>query len=185
MITASATASILDHGAHASQSQLNGAPTRNIIGDSISFQGSAHRFHANVLAALDHPSSPLHTTLGTGPTREYIGVAKEFRNKWKDIESRPEDSFLGHERAAEVWDQGKLKRYENVLRDLKLEELLGSVLKGLEEAGKQAEAETERHDGLLRGQGKSVGVADGDFDMPDAPFEVMAEHGGHDYEGES
>jgi hypothetical protein len=166
--------------APASRAATNGS---SVIGDSLSFHGSAHRFHANVLSALEHPSNPLHATLGTGPVREYIGIAKEFRNKWKDVESRPDESFSGHERAEEEWDPGKMKRYEKVLRDLKLEELLGSVLRGLEEAGRQAEGEVERLGGLLGSRGRSE-ISDIDLDMQDAPFETMADHGGFDHEME-
>ena len=149
---------------------------KSIIGDSFSFHGSTHRFHANVISALEHPSNPLHSVLGMGTVRQYLAIAKEFRNKWKDVESRPEESFRGQERAEEEWDPKKTKRYEEVLRDLKLEELLGSVLSGLEEAGRRAEAEIERLKGLLGEQGKRD-VADMDFDMEDAPFEAMAEQG--------
>ena len=155
----------------------------SIIGDSLSFHGSAHRFHANVLSALEHPSNPLYSVLGTGPVRDYLGVAKEFRNKWKDMASRSEESFRGHDRAEEEWDPRKMKRYEEVLRDLKLEELLGSVLSGLEEAGRRAEAEAERLEGLLGDQSKST-IKTEDFDMQDAPFEVMAGQGTFDAEME-
>lgn len=123
----------------------------SIVGDSRTFHGSAHRFHANVLAALDHPSNPLHGLLGTGQARAYIGVAKEFRNKWKDVEQRPDGSFVGHDRADEVWDAAKVKRYEDVLRDLKLDELLGGVLEALEVAGREAENEVRRLEALLVG----------------------------------
>ena len=47
----------------------------NIIGDSLSFHGSAHRFHANVISALEHPSNPLYSTLGSGPVLAYVGIA--------------------------------------------------------------------------------------------------------------
>ncbi|EXJ58313.1 hypothetical protein A1O7_05738 [Cladophialophora yegresii CBS 114405] len=165
--------------APASQAAANGS----IIGDSLSFHGSAHRFHANVISALEHPANPLHATLGTGPVREYIGIAKEFRNKWKDVESRPEESFSGHERAQEEWDPGKMRRYEKVLRDLMLEELLGCVLSGLEEAGRLAEAEVQRLEALLGSRGRGP-VSDIDLDMQDAPFETMAEQGSFDHEME-
>ncbi|KIX01834.1 uncharacterized protein Z518_09561 [Rhinocladiella mackenziei CBS 650.93] len=162
-----------------------------IIGDSRTFHGASHRFHANVLDALDHPSNPLHEILGTGDAREYIGVAKEFRNKWKDVEQRPDDSFHGHERAEEEWDRGKVKRYEKVLQDLQLDVLLGTVLAALEEAGRRAEGEVARLKNMLGKppggeHGMSVGVddGDGDFDMEDAPFESLAERIDFDYEME-
>lgn len=169
-------------------SQANGSAA-TIIGDSRTFHGASHRFHANVLAALDHPSNPLHAILGTGDTRAYIGVAKEFRNKWKDVEQRPEDSFMGTERAEEVWDKAKVRRYEEVLRDLKLDELLGTILAALEEAGRKAEEEVKRLEAMVGGviqQGRSTGD-DGeemDLDMEDSPFETMGGRASFDFEME-
>ncbi|KAJ4523650.1 hypothetical protein HRR83_000297 [Exophiala dermatitidis] len=180
-----------DHG----PSPQNNNATKNhsdpIIGDSRTFHGVAHRFHANVLDALDHPSNPLYPVLGagSGDARAYIGVAKEFRNKWKDVEQRPDDSFVGDERVEEEWDRAKVKRYEKVLQDLRLDELLGTVLAALEEAGKHAEAEVARLENLLgnsaavdaRNSRRATAAAaaetsgqDGDFDMMDAPFEVAS-----------
>ncbi len=183
VITASAgaTAAVPDQGATTVTSRTN--TNGSIIGDSLAFHGATHRFHANVIAALDHPSNPLHSLLGIGPVREYIGIAKEFRNKWKDVDTRPEESFKGQERLEEEWDPNKTRRYEKVLQDLKLEELLGSVLSGLEEAGEMAEGEVGRLEGLLGNQGKSA-LKDADFNMEDAPFEAMAEQEGLDYEME-
>jgi len=176
-----------DPTAISSQGSKSPNGTESIIGDSRTFHGAAHRFHANVLAALDHPSNPLHAVLGTGDVRAYIGVAKEFRNKWKDVEQRPDDSFQGDERVEEEWDRAKVKRYEKVLRDLRLEELLGTVLAALEEAGRQAEGEVARLEAVLVGGSdtrKRAGVGDGDFDMEDAPFEAMSEKVEFNYEME-
>ncbi|KIV85846.1 hypothetical protein PV11_01500 [Exophiala sideris] len=158
-----------------------------IIGDSRTFHGAAHRFHANVLAALDHPSNPLHAILGTGDTRAYIGVAKEFRNKWKDVEQRPDDSFTGTERAEEAWDKKKVRQYEEVLRDLKLDELLGTILAALEEAGRQAEDEIKRLEALIGGvnhlgSGPGKDGEDMDLDMEDSPFEAMDGRASFDFE---
>ncbi|KAJ9499842.1 hypothetical protein LTR99_000475 [Exophiala xenobiotica] len=155
--------------------------TPSIIGDSRNFHGASHRFHANVLSALDHPSNPLHSILGTGDARAYIGVAKEFRNKWKDVEQRPDDCFVGHERTEETWDKAKVKRYEMVLRDLKLDELLGTVLQALEEAGRRADAEVKRLEHVAGGVSQKAREEadqtrdDRDFDMMDAPFETMTD----------
>lgn len=44
---------------------------------------SNHRYHANVLEALDNPDNPLHQVLGTGEVRLQLGRAKYLRNKWK------------------------------------------------------------------------------------------------------
>ncbi|KAI1618469.1 hypothetical protein EDD36DRAFT_426485 [Exophiala viscosa] len=167
---------------------INGS-SAPIIGDSRTFHGASHRFHANVLAALDHPLNPLHAILGTGDTREYIGVAKEFRNKWKDVEQRPDDSFKGTDRAEEAWDKKKVRRYEDVLRDLKLDELLGTILAALEDAGRKAEEEVKRLETLVGGanqQGKGISkdVEDMDLDMEDSPFEAMPGRASFDFEME-
>jgi hypothetical protein len=83
--------------------QTDGAPI--IIGSSNFNRSYTHRFHANVLQALDRPSSPLHTTLGTGDVRYYLGIAKELRNRWKDAEEEqpqgdvvPDHNALKHQR---------------------------------------------------------------------------------------
>ncbi|KAK5062499.1 hypothetical protein LTR84_004572 [Exophiala bonariae] len=148
----------------------------NLIGNSRAFHGSSHRFHANLLAALDHPSNPLHLILGTGDARDYIGIAKEFRNKWKDVEVRPDEAFQGDERLEEEWDRKKARRYEKVLRDLKLDELLGSVLGALEMAGSKAEQEVDRLALALGATANDritlVDTAGVDSDMVHAPFEV-------------
>lgn len=167
-----------------------GATSRDIIGNSKAFYGVEHRFHANVLAALDNQANPLYDILGTGDAREYIGVAKEFRNKWKDVEQMPDDSFGGSGTAEQELDPNKVKRYEKVLKDLQLEPLLGTVLFGLEQAGRKAEAEVERlgqdlGDGAAGRDGLGPAYGDGDDDLMDyAPFEV----GGYermDYDMES
>lgn len=97
----------------------------SIIGDSVAFHGYAHRFHANVLAALDRTSNPLHVVLGTGKIRQYLGIAKEFRNRWKEVEMETADHT--HQLA------GMDKSYHQILTDLKLDEMLASILAALEE----------------------------------------------------
>jgi len=47
---------------------------------------STHRFHANVLAALDKPENPLHEALGQGEVRKQLARAKELRNRWKNAD---------------------------------------------------------------------------------------------------
>jgi hypothetical protein len=174
-------------GDDAAATAPTGRVVGSILGDSRSFHNTMHRFHANVLDALDQPTSPLHEVLGTGETRMYIGVAKEFRNKWKDVDLRPDDSFQGQDRAEEEWDPKKVRRYEKVLSDLNLEALLGAVLAGFEEAGRRAEVEIQRF-GALLGDGPGgrldVSVGVNDFDMQDAPFEVGVESMDFDYEME-
>ncbi|KAH8879585.1 hypothetical protein GQ53DRAFT_29800 [Thozetella sp. PMI_491] len=46
----------------------------------------SHRYHANVLEALDNPANPLHGSLGTGEARRQLARAKDLRNRWKNAE---------------------------------------------------------------------------------------------------
>lgn len=98
----------------------------SIIGDSLAFHGYAHRFHANVLAALDRSSNPLHSILGVGKVRQYLGLAKEFRNRWKEVELENADS---EDNLSELH-----KSYRQILTDLKLDEMLALLLTSLDEA---------------------------------------------------
>ena len=47
----------------------------------------AHSYHANVLAALDNPTNPLHGTLGSLDVRRALSRAKDLRNRWAKDEN--------------------------------------------------------------------------------------------------
>jgi hypothetical protein len=47
---------------------------------------SEHRYHANVLEALDKEDNPLHEVLGTGDVRRQLSRAKDLRNRWKNAD---------------------------------------------------------------------------------------------------
>ncbi|KAL1898279.1 hypothetical protein Sste5346_003687 [Sporothrix stenoceras] len=47
---------------------------------------ATHRFHANVLEALDTLENPLHEFLGTGNVRRQLARAKDLRNRWKNAD---------------------------------------------------------------------------------------------------
>lgn len=57
---------------------------------NLAVDGSAktatHRFHANVLEALDKKENPLHEFLGTGDVRRQLAKAKDLRNRWKNAD---------------------------------------------------------------------------------------------------
>ena len=137
------------------------ASTRNqLIGDSTSFQNQyGHRFHANVLEALDTPSSPLHCVLGTGDVRAYIGIAKEFRNRWKDVQDV--------ESAGDEREMIGLRRYQQRLQDLKLEAMLDSILTALQHAKQIGEVEYSKF------ASTEGAVVDMDIEMTVAPWEAM------------
>jgi hypothetical protein len=46
----------------------------------------AHRYHANVLEALEQADNPLHAALGTGEVRRQLRRAKDLRNRWKNVD---------------------------------------------------------------------------------------------------
>ena len=124
----------------------------NLIGDSKVFTaGYAHRFHQSVIDALDSvDGNALHVVLGKGRVREYIGVCKEFRNRWKAVESEDvvgggiETGEDGIRQEEEKRFERRLRKYQEVLRDLQLDEMLGCVLQGLEQARVVAEGEVRR-----------------------------------------
>jgi hypothetical protein len=50
-------------------------------------------YHANVLEALDDEQCPLHNALGTLDVRSQLGLAKDFRNAWKDAGKEVSDKY--------------------------------------------------------------------------------------------
>lgn len=66
-----------------------GVKVTGALGARISSeQSSNHRYHANVLEALDDPRNPLHRVLGRGAdARHALARAKELRNRWKNADA--------------------------------------------------------------------------------------------------
>ncbi|OKL62501.1 hypothetical protein UA08_02540 [Talaromyces atroroseus] len=93
-----------------SDNKVNGGGTGN------------HRYHANVLEALEKKSCPLHPSLGSGAVREQLRRAKQLRNQWKTADSSDEDEQL----------KMPLESYD-------LEGILMAIFAGLEEAHALAE----------------------------------------------
>lgn len=184
---------------HSSGNDINGpSDTRDkaLIGDSHAFSstgGYAHRFHESVLDALDNPDTPVHTILGTGRVRDFIGIAKEFRNRWKDFDVNiaGQDvagvgvNGVGHGGVdLEVVIDRKLRRYEALLKDLKLDELVGVILEALGRARGVAEGEVRKvaeEAGIYEG-GSDRGAGEWDMEVDlegegegegrDVPFEA-------------
>lgn len=86
---------------------------------------SDHRFHANVLDALDDPRNPLHPVLGAGDARYALARAKELRNRWKNADEP--DSVIASSAAA-------AKQAARPLEDYDLERILENIFAGLEGA---------------------------------------------------
>ena len=114
------------------------ASGNQIFGDGHVFNRATHSYHENVLKALDQSTNPLHNILGSGQVREYLSIAKEFRNRWKDAEERPPSS------SSPDRNDRRQRRYERLLRELKLEEMLSCLLLALKAAKQVAEQECIR-----------------------------------------
>lgn len=118
----------LDASVHSKTPQR--PPKDSLVGDSRTFHGGTHRFHANLLDALDDPRNPFHQVLGRGDVRPYIGLAKEFRNKWKQVDMVDVEEHL---------DADMLRRrYKAIVEDLQLDGMLECILVGLQEASEIA-----------------------------------------------
>ncbi|KAI0205074.1 hypothetical protein F4808DRAFT_272352 [Astrocystis sublimbata] len=93
-----------------------------------------HRYHENVLRAMDSPANPLHEMLGRPDVLRQFFRAKELRNRWKHAD----DDDSGRVRAPQ-------------LESYNLKEILSVILAALE----QAYFFTDQY---VRSQSTSVGV---------------------------
>jgi hypothetical protein len=83
-----------------------------------------HRFHANVLEALDRQENPLHDILGTGDVRRQLARAKDLRNRWKNADDgENETAGMPHRKASPA----PLATYD-------LAAILASIHEGLDHA---------------------------------------------------
>ena len=125
-----------------------------------------HRFHANVLQALDRPSNPLHAVLGKGDVRYYLGIAKESRNRWKDAEEEQAPGLIP--------GSGALK-HQRMLKNVDLEVMLACILEAMDKAQVIAE-DHARFSGRMT-NGTTLGPQQAgvrmEYDMEDAPLEAM------------
>ncbi|KAL2017111.1 hypothetical protein VTK56DRAFT_2583 [Thermocarpiscus australiensis] len=107
---------------------------------SIWKEAPRHRYHANVLAALDREDNPLHATLGTGEVRRQLGRAKDLRNRWKTAGDDPDGDDRGaHESATGPEREWHTKKVPAPLETYDLEHMLEVIFDGLEKAFKVAE----------------------------------------------
>jgi hypothetical protein len=124
---------------------------------------ASHAFHANLLEALDDENCPLAGSLGLQNVRVQLGIAKEYRNAWKDADSRA-NIASGDTRA------------NTSLQDLQLEHMLRNIIGGCDLAH---EAVQQRSEGTTNGS-----LTSRDFEpkttygytsmeIEDTPFEYM------------
>lgn len=83
-----------------------------------------HRYHANVLSALESETSPLTPVLGSGHVFEQLRQAKELRNRWKTADMTTDQ--LARDPIGDRDSVRPLESYD-------LEGILGAIFAGLEE----------------------------------------------------
>jgi hypothetical protein len=87
---------------------------------------ASHQFHANLLEALDDAKNPLHPALGSQDVRIQLGLAKDYRNRWKDADEMAKPN---------QWLQaGDEERKPIKLDELELETMIRTILLGCEYA---------------------------------------------------
>lgn len=87
---------------------------------------ASHAFHANLLEALDDEKCPLYAAFGIQDVRVELGLAKEFRNAWKDADERM---------IASKWDEDNDRSRKNItLTGAQLEHILRALVAGSEHA---------------------------------------------------
>jgi hypothetical protein len=128
----------------------------------------SHRYHANVLEALEAKTNPLQSVLGSGGRRSQLRKAKELRNRWKTAdlsqEEKERDDFRSAARGDKVIS----------LRDYDLEKILMEIFDGLEEGYQLAEAYAAEHDTLRNGRnGSNESSMDWDFIVDAMDWEAV------------
>ncbi|KAF1979554.1 hypothetical protein BU23DRAFT_446754 [Bimuria novae-zelandiae CBS 107.79] len=127
-----------------------------------------HAFHANLLEALDDPNCPLHASLGNQEVRIHLGLAKDYRNAWKDAD----------EKATKTSNYGKGESRKNVrLEELDLDNMLRYLLAGCERAHsvvqERPDANPDNFTSRDFEQLAQQQTTDMSVEMEDAPFEFM------------
>ncbi|GKZ25763.1 hypothetical protein AbraIFM66951_002418 [Aspergillus brasiliensis] len=90
---------------------------------------STHRYHANVLEALQDESSPLHMVLGQGEVHEQLQRAKELRNRWKTADLTTEE--LERE---DKWAARRKGKKAMPLASYDIEKILSDIFQGFDHA---------------------------------------------------
>ncbi|KAI1262186.1 hypothetical protein F5Y18DRAFT_398854 [Xylariaceae sp. FL1019] len=115
-----------------------------------------HRYHENVLNALDDHFNPLHTTFSQPLVRKHLRRAKELRNSWKDADAdRPTPMPTVP------------------LEDYNLEEILQTILAALDQAFSVTERYIRDRNPDLN-QNQPLSIADWTMNSDDWDFMVDA-----------
>lgn len=128
---------------------------------------ASHAFHANLLEALDDEKCPLHESLGAQLVRIQLGLAKDYRNAWKDA---------GEKDSMTRWTSKDGDPRTNIkLHDFQLELMLRTLIAGCEEAHSvvQRHSPTPNGDGLTSRDFEPQTYGLSAMESDDAPFEYM------------
>lgn len=106
-------------------------PTSSINGNG---GASVHRYHANVLQALEEETTPLTPVLGSGKTIELLRQAKQLRNRWKTA-----DMTVEEKERDPIGERGEVFP----LSSYNFEEIIMGIFAGLEEGFVRASAHVE------------------------------------------
>ena len=93
---------------------------------------ATHAFHANLLEALDDEKCPLYAALGTHDARIQLGLAKDYRNAWKDADGKG-GTANGH-----ISKDGSPKSV--TLPELELEAMLNTIVPACDHANRIVQA---------------------------------------------
>lgn len=105
-------------------------------------RNGSHRYHANVLEALEKKTCPLYPVLGKGLVQDQLRMAKQLRNEWKTADS-------GEDRRGKGQGSTSLDTYD-------LEVMLNAIFGGLEEGYALAQAKVPTGTGEMEVDGNKV-----------------------------
>ncbi|KAI3391461.1 hypothetical protein diail_7323 [Diaporthe ilicicola] len=132
---------------------------------------SDHRFHANVLEALDDPRNPLNGVLGSGDARYALARAKELRNRWKNADE-PDPVVAASRQAG---SGGSSSSSQRPLEDYDLERILETIFGGLEGAYAIAEQYVASVRALAAERGMAGSAAAAENGAEEAQWEFMVD----------
>jgi hypothetical protein len=119
---------------------------------------ASHAFHANLLEALDDETCPLHTSLGNQDVRIQLGLAKDYRNAWKDADEKGSTTD---------WNSEDGISPKNVkLPELALESMLRTLIIGCGHANDVVQA-------YAGAETTGNGLSSQDFEPPTYAYESM------------
>jgi hypothetical protein len=158
------------HHAQNGKTDGNGYSNGHVHGNGQShWVPSAHRYHHNVLAALDSEDNPLHVVLGTGEVRVCLVRAKNLRNRWKYADEDEGDRG------------GATARVSLPLRSYDLEAMLQQIFDGFDLGYRIAEARVAEgrrlhlmNEGDVNGDGTGTGLAGKEVEEDQWDFMVDA-----------